>query len=1424
MSRRLLLVALLCACVPAALSADPLPRGQVPAPLAPWVDWVLFDEPDHACPVVGEEAVCLWPGRLELDLKAGGGTFSQSVYTDHALFVALPGDQDAWPQEVRVNGQPAAVLPREGVPSVRLEAGDGLISGRLAWKELPETLAIPASTALVDLTVEGKPVAHPRREEDGGLLWLQQEGAASEAGEGREADRHELTVARLLTDGLPLGVTTELTLRVAGRAREVNLGPVLLAGTAPLSLTSDLPARLESNGDLRVQVRGGTWKIEVRARAEGVPDKLSRSPLPAPWPEEETWCWKADDALRQVSLEGARGVDPQRTTIRDDWKGFPAFLLRAGEELALRTVRRGEPEPAPDRLELQREAWMDLDGGGYTLRDTLSGSLSRTWRLDLTPPAVLGHVAVGGVDQLVTSDPAGGAPGVEVRGANLSLVAESRLETSSHTLPAVGWSRDVQQLGFRLNLPPGWEVLHVSGADSVSQTWVDSWTLLGFFVVLLVSLAVWKLTSWPWGLLALLALVLCHDQEDAPFVLWAALLPLVALLRVLPAGKLRALVRLGWLGLAVALIVQLVPFAVQQVRTGIYPQVREVYGGSDAGGDFGVFTLAMQDGDAPAAPTQVVEEPMAGEKEVAAEQYQQAYKLEGKQGLGLMRGGAYGGAVQSLGEAGDVAQVNAVFSKSGNLGYVKMGKLTKRAAQQDPNAVVQTGPGVPAWRWRTWHLSWNGPVERTQEVSFWLASPGVNLAASLLRVALALVLAGILLVRSWHGPREKAPATGSGSATATGSGTGTGTATGTVTGSVTAALLALLAAFPSIATAQPLIPDPDTLENLKERLLRPADCRPECVSTSALEVRVAGGTLSLAAEVHVGAPSSWRVPGGASNWAPARVRVDGQPSAALALRSDGFLHLRLGAGRHRVEAEGPVPAAEVIELELGEAPYQVSVDAPGWEVEGLRQDGQAEQSLRLSRALEAAPEAVDHAAPSELQPNLFPPWLEVTRTLDLGLPWLVQTSVRRVSPTGSPVLVRLPLLAGESITDADVRVENGHAVVSLGRDDTEVSWSGTLAEAPSLTLTAAKEANWSEVWVLRCSPIWQCAAGGVTPTHHVSGATWEPVFHPWPGEVLSITLARPAGVEGRSLTLDQAALDVSPGTRLSTVRLNLTARASQGGVHRLTLPEGAQVQSLSIDGRSEPIRTQGTGLDLSLTPGGHRVQVEWQQDGGMGAFTRVPAVDLGAPAANSRVTVSLPPERWLLFAGGPAWGPAILFWGVLLAAIVFAFILGRAPISPLKGWQWALLVLGLTQIPPPAALVVVGWFLAFSWRSRRPFNTHWRFDGLQVLLALWTPLALACLYGAVHTGLLMQPDMQVAGAGSTNQSLVWLQDRLTGPMPQPWVLSLPLWAWKGVMLAWSVWLAASLVRWLPWSWKAFSNGGLWIPLRRKKREAKGMVG
>jgi hypothetical protein len=80
---------------------------------------------------------------------------------------------------------------------------------------------------------------------------------------------------------------------------------------------------------------------------------------------------------------------------------------------------------------------------------------------------------------------------------------------------------------------------------------------------------------------------------------------------------------------------------------------------------------------------------------------------------------------------------------------------------------------------------------------------------------------------------------------------------------------------------------------------------------------------------------------------------------------------------------------------------------------------------------------------------------------------------------------------------------------------------------------------------------------------------------------------------------------------------------------------------------------------------------------------------------------------------------------------------------------------------------------------------------------------------AIEEGLLGTPDMQISGNGSYHGVLRWFDDGTTDELPRAFMLSIPMLWYRGAMLAWAVWLALALLRWLRWAWAAFSTGGLW---------------
>jgi hypothetical protein len=314
---------------------------------------------------------------------------------------------------------------------------------------------------------------------------------------------------------------------------------------------------------------------------------------------------------------------------------------------------------------------------------------------------------------------------------------------------------------------------------------------------------------------------------------------------------------------------------------------------------------------------------------------------------------------------------------------------------------------------------------------------------------------------------------------------------------------------------------------------------------------------------------------------------------------------------------------------------------------------------------------------------------------------------------------------------------------------------------------------------------------------------------------VKLALTRPGGIEGQTLTLDRSLLHVTPGSRATDTRLTLSLRSSRGGQHPIVLPEGVVLQSVAINGATQPLRLEERTLKLPVAPGKQEVVVSWREPRGIAGYFRTSSVDAGLAGVNGTVHTTMPGDRWTLLLGGPRIGPAILFWGVVVALALIAVALGRIAITPLKPRHWFLLGLGLTQAPLGMSAIVVAWLLALGLRKKfsDQYASNRLFNAGQVILAVWTLAALVSLFWAVQQGLLGTPEMQIVGNGSDSSSLNWYQDRTSAQLPTAWVISVPLLVYKLLMLAWALWLAYALLRWLQWGWRCFSEGGYWRKLK-----------
>jgi hypothetical protein len=1341
------------------LFATPLPAQDVPPPLRDWQGWVLHDVPQHDCPFLANQMPgagshqCAWPGRLTLDAGKDGGRFSLDVHVDAPSWVALPGDERNWPQQVSANKQTATVLQRAGTPTLWLTPGDYQLSGTLPWTSRPARLRVPTMIGLVTLSVDGAAVT--RIERNGDQLTLGEAAAVQ-----RAADALSLRVYRRLEDGLPATLQTRLQLNVTGSAREQLLGPVLPAGFVATALSGDLPARLENDGQLRVQLRPGQWTVTLAARSVAPLGKVALKLPATPWPRQEIWSYADDTDLRSTRVEG-RATDAAQAGVPSDWSDLPAYALDDSAGLAIEQGTRGDEGGKGDQLHLQRELWLDFDGAGLSVADHLTGELRHHQRLDVAAPWQLQRAAQADEPLLITKG-ADDRSGVELREQQLDLNAGLRLASYGGAIPSAGWQLPLEGIEATLHLPAGYRLLGAVGADRSPDSWVGHWSLLDLFVVALIALLAGRLLGWPWALLAAGYLALAQHESHAPLWTLAVTLALTLLLRALPEGRLRSSARIGAVAVFALVVLWTLPFAATQLQYALHPQLESGNQGRIVSAAFApqaaVEEISQNAVQAPPPPPPAPpSEPVANDA------------MSSSPSVALLASGSVDSRAQNLS------------------GVIVVGQPIRGNNEIDIRSVIQAGAGMPRWnQGNNYRLGWSGPVTADQSTRLVIASAWL---VRLLRVAMVALLA-VLLARlvsilllplrgrwpDWRGRNM-----------------------------VGTALLAL-ALLPHGAHAQNL-PSQQLLDQLRNRLTEAPKCAPTCADLAQAQLQANGDILDVELEAHIGTPVALPLPQVDDALQLLDVAVDGHADAPLT-RNAGRLLLRLDRGVHRVSLHYRIGTADSVSLRFAQRPQRVTFNGQGWSLDGV-DDGRAlGDSIALHRIRTASDGKNLPTAQS------FPPYVRLTRRLVLGLDWTVQNVAERIAPQQGGFSTTLPLLPGEHPLGDDALVKDGHISITFNANSNSVSWTSRLDHAAELTLKAPDLGERAEVWEIHAAPMWHVDAKGVPTSTSDDGLLYQPL----PGESLQLAFNQPVAVAGDSLAFDGVQLTSTAGERASETTLSLHARSTRGGEHAIDLPAGAELLEAQRDNQPINLAVRDGKLSLPLLPGAHDYMLRLREPHGVAASMRTPAFALHAPVANINLALQLPQDRWVLWTWGPTVGPAVLYWSQLIVLLLAAWLLARYAPTPLRFHHWLLLGLGFSAFAWSAYALVVLWLILLGLRARgAPAErlSATKFNLLQFGLAALTLLALAVLISAVPTGLLGLPDMHVAGNDSSAWSLRWFADQSANALPSGGVFSVSLWVYKLAMLAWALWLANALIGWLRWAFDAWTHGGYW-----RKREPK----
>lgn len=1366
--------------------------ANLPAALQPWLPWVQQRHPTASCPwhQDGEARQCAWPVSTAIAVSAQGGQFQLEVLMFSAGWLALPGDIRHWPQQVQIEALPldnhfasisqphtqsvpALIRDQQGQPQLQLPAGRWQINGLWQWSQLPAELKLPPQYGVLSLK-------HQDSKLQPAVLDVRQQRLqlAARNDSTATADSLQIQVQQLFTDDIPGQLTTLLQLEVGGQARQLVLPAVLPAGFSAVELDSELPALFGADGSLTLQLQAGQAQVRLQSQTLTPQSSIEIPQRAAPWPAAEIWAFAARPQFRTVQLSGGSRLDPAQTSVPSDWQQYPLLMLQPGEKLSLTEQQRAGTS-RPVSMELQKKLWLHFDGEQLTIQDRIYGQTGQYSRLDASPGYQPGRIEIDGIAQLITQQP-GQQRGVEIRQSSLNLQALTTLALQWHglgvTLPSSGWQSDFARMSWQLELPPGWSLFTASRVDDLKGSWLQRWDLWDIFFVMLVSAGCAKLLRWQVGLLAFVSLVLSYHRPDAPQWLWFSLLLLLAFQQIASGKWAAGLQKLQLLNAALLLLV-LGSFAVSQLRQAIYPQLAQPWMIMHAD-QSSVETAPQAMMQGAADPTTVSRDASVAEAAASAEAAYQTAKQQQK--------------ASSADKVSRAQQEQALLSV--NLA--------------DPQAKIQTGPAQPEWSWQTVTLDWYSPVRAGSETTLYLVPAWLNRLGNLVCLLLLGWLSWQLLhatfAKSWQQFQQNRPSQPPRQSAQQSASPAGAASTGSAIVLVLCSLL-LPAPTPAFSTE---FPPAELLTELEQRLLSKPECLPNCSSIEQLQLTVTDNQAQIKLQLHSQLPQSWPLPVPLALVSQASIN---QQAAALWLQDEQAM-LLLPKGRFWLQLTLNLSNQQQLTIQLPQPWHQLSQQLTGWQAEPMTISSDESQLQQQRRSLSF--NRLDAGSVQARSPSLLPSSLAgsgvLFRTLELGLQWRLHSRFERQGKLDKNLTLTLPLLPGEQPLSA-LPQQQGQLQLQLEAGQSGISWSSALPKTSQLQLTAAVQQPYVEIWRIAHSSKYHLQTRGIPAIEQPTGH-FPLQFQPWPGEQLALTISEPLSVAADNLTIRSVALTQQQYQGFASTTVKLSIDSGQAQPFRLQLPPDASLKHLQLDDTNLALQSadQAGTVSLTLKAGLQQLQLTFEQQQQSELWRQTPALTLPTHAGNLYLRLQLPADRWLLALGGPAIGPAILFWGMLVLLLALALLLPRLTQTPLQKRHWCLLFAGLSTLSFWLPLLLSLWLAALSWRGRQPLAADYRLARLsQLLLMLLSLLALASLLLSIPYALLSSPQVYLTGNGSSAEALSWYQDQSPALISQAWVLSLPLWCYQLAMLLWSLWLASALMQWLPWAWRQLSFQGFW---------------
>jgi hypothetical protein len=1120
------------------------------------------------------------------------------------------------------------------------------------------------------------------------------------------------------------------------------------------SISSQLNARLDNQGNFWVQLKPGDYELQLEFKIHGNPETLVFDESGELWPTQEIWAFQNNERLRSTQIENASPIDANQGFMQQ-WSHLPHYVLNQKDTFKIKERHRGLTHGS-DSLSLSRQMWLSFDNSTYYFFDSIRGSKSKDWRMNTMANYQLTQLSNYGKKRLVTYDEQQ-RTGAEVRTPQIAIEASGEV-ASQNMKHASGWDTEFASSDITLHIPPGRKLLSISGADNSSGDWVNDWNLIDLFFILITLALVFKSFGIVASLLALITLVLSYHERNMPMFLWFNFTVALSLAAKITKPNLqKALNVYKWVSVAL-LVLALLPFLAEQIRFTLHPQL-EINKQMTSKSVYGLY-----------------------DREVSRD----SFDAPVKQRLETLR-------------KPKIAMQEAVSDEQK---VTLTGSRIQRAdldTSYEQGAIIQAGKGRPNWDWQSARYSWNGPVNGSESVNITVLPESV---VKTIRIAIILfsILWLLIALDNNSAIRKKI----------------VGLLKQSSKGATTAAVLIFLSAAPfSPNTSASEIPSDKMLTELKNRLYPTPLCMPDCVSNSTANLIVNNEQLKLSLVFQSGAAVATLLPN-SLDWNIENLTMNGKPLKHVWKNKSGSW-INLAKGQSQVVITARLKNKSNLAIQFLERPKQFTHQLSGWEISGVNGLRLQSDSIQLTRdaktlvanRLTAQKNSLPVAQEKSIENLLF-----VSRNFTFATQWDLQTSVERQAPKQGVITAKIPLLSFEQPIELSDRVTDGFMNVVIPRNSHSVSWRSSISGNSEFELSALDEKSITESWQILVFPNWNIQINGlpaVAPVDASGDDYWVYQYYPRAGEKLKFTLSKPPAVEGASVAISKIKQTHTISKRKTTTELNIEYRATRAESLLIQIGE-ADLKNVLHDGNQINLGAVEGAVSFGLKPGKHNLQLVIESPLEIGFDFKVHQIELNQQFSNLSTHVSLPNNRWLLSASGPGYGPAILYWGELIFFMLLAFGLSRLPFSPLNYFQWLVLGIGMSTFSWPALSLVCAWLLGSEWRRQNKQQFSQYQISVSWMTVVSTVIAVLVLIAAVPYGLLESPNMGVMGNNSYGNSLNWFLDQGQKSLGDVTLYTLPLWAYKGLMLLWATWLSVSLVRWLGWIWNDLADA----PFRKKR--------